>query len=516
MCTIYRNIVLISLYSVIYGNKIISETGEVHISREEQDKAVYDEQVKCYHSILYDPYPPGVYCNRTWDNLACWPDTPAGSIVYQPCPNYIQGFYSLGNASKRCMPDGQWYVNPAKQINKTWTNYTQCLRSRETPAHVSNLLMVHIEYIQLMYNTGYGISFVSLLLAVFIMLKFRKLHCPRNTVHINLFISFILRAILSFLKDLLLVQGLGFSFDVEWTSTDTVLFIEDGTHWECKLLYTLFHYVLTANYMWILVEGLYLHTLVYVSVFSERGSVKWYYLLGWGTPLLSVIPWVIIRLTLENILCWNTNPTLGYFWVLKGPIALSTLINFIFFINILRALFTKLHKPSTSAARRNRYRRLAKATLILIPLFGVHYIVFIGVPENLNPTAEIVKLYFEMFFNSFQGFLVAVLLCFFNQEVQMEIRKSWYRLCSKPDPLYIQQAQLLVNSYDGARRPRESRSNLHSDKHMSSEGSSGMIDGCLCKWTLDKNGRLRCSFVKTAPLKSSRPKKNLLVHETKM
>ena len=48
------------------------------------------------------------------------------------------------------------------------------------------------------------------------------------------------------------------------------------------------------------------------------------------------------------------------------------------------------------------YRRLAKSTLILIPLFGVHYIVFIGVQINVEPTAEVVKLYFEMFFNSFQ------------------------------------------------------------------------------------------------------------------
>jgi hypothetical protein len=49
-----------------------------------------------------------------------------------------------------------------------------------------------------------------------------------------------------------------------------------------------------------------------------------------------------------------------------------------------------------------KHRRLAKSTLVLIPLFGIHYIVFIGVPDNVGPVAQVVKLYFEMFFSSFQ------------------------------------------------------------------------------------------------------------------
>ncbi|KAH3720388.1 hypothetical protein DPMN_063291 [Dreissena polymorpha] len=48
------------------------------------------------------------------------------------------------------------------------------------------------------------------------------------------------------------------------------------------------------------------------------------------------------------------------------------------------------------------HRKLAKSTLVLIPLFGVHYIVFIGLPDNVDETTELVKLYYEMFFNSFQ------------------------------------------------------------------------------------------------------------------
>ena len=48
------------------------------------------------------------------------------------------------------------------------------------------------------------------------------------------------------------------------------------------------------------------------------------------------------------------------------------------------------------------FRKLAKSTLVLIPLFGVHYIIFAGVPEDQNDLLELVSLYFEMFFNSFQ------------------------------------------------------------------------------------------------------------------
>lgn len=31
----------------------------------------------------------GLFCNRTFDRYACWPDTPAGTMVNISCPFYL-------------------------------------------------------------------------------------------------------------------------------------------------------------------------------------------------------------------------------------------------------------------------------------------------------------------------------------------------------------------------------------------------------------------------------------------
>ncbi|XP_076093314.1 secretin receptor-like isoform X2 [Mytilus galloprovincialis] len=403
--------------------------GKVFISPDDQEKAILRAHIDCLSQPSHRPHSSNdVYCNRTWDGILCWPETKADEEVILSCPDYIHEFYYNNNASKHCMSDGRWYIHNG--LNKTWTNYTSCYNQRQQnqPTMVPTLVQQHLENIKIMYNVGYGISLVSLSLAVFVMVYFRRLHCPRNTVHVNLFISFILRSLVTIIRDNVLVQGLGLPGDVEQTPYDTVIFITNGTHWECKLLFTTFYYILSASYMWIFVEGLHLYILIMVSVFSERKCVRWYILLGWGLPTLSVFPWVGLRIKFENTLCWNTNPTPGYFWILRGPVVLSIVVNFFFFINILWSLNTKMRKALSRSARKNKYRRLAKSTLVLIPLFGIHYIVFIGVPDDIPAVAEVVKLYFEMFFSSFQGLVVAILFCFMNGEVQSEILK---RVCRR-------------------------------------------------------------------------------------
>eukprot|EP00105_Crassostrea_gigas_P043262 XP_019927410.1 PREDICTED: secretin receptor isoform X2 [Crassostrea gigas] len=488
-----------------------SNNGQVVISLEDQERMRDKEQIRCLRKMLFGPHlNRDLYCNSTWDEISCWPDTEPNTTVHLQCADYINGFYVNNYASRKCMPDGQWYVHPV--LNRTWTNYSQCFNKKviTNEPKVGGILETHMEHIRLMYNIGYGLSFATLTVAVFIMVYFKRLHCPRNTVHLNLFIAFMLRALVSLLKENLLVQGLGLPSDVEQTPYHTVIFIEEGPHWECKMLFTVFYYVLMASYMWIFVEGLHLHTLIMVSVFSERSSVKWYLCIGWAVPFIFLIPWIIVRVLLENVYCWNTNPTPGYMWILKSPVVVVTVINFVFFINILRALFTKMKTPISKTAKRHKYRRLAKSTLVLIPLFGVHYVIFLGLPDkDVEPEAEVIKLYFEMFLNSFQGLLVAILFCFMNNEVQMEIMK---RLCNR-GPYYRYRRYYRHSSQGGSFRcVCQTRNNQNQNsfkldvaaRRSSGDNSSTLLlnpskypqEPCYCGWHVDSKGHLCRNFVR--------------------
>ncbi|CAJ0968400.1 unnamed protein product [Ranitomeya imitator] len=92
-------------------------------------------------------------------------------------------------------------------------------------------------------------------------------------------------------------------------------------------------------------------------------------------------------------------------------------INFLIFMRIIQILLSKMR------AHQMRYTdyklRLARSTLTLIPLLGIHEVVFALITdETAHGTLRLVKLFFDLFFSSFQGMLVAVLYCFVNKEVR--------------------------------------------------------------------------------------------------
>lgn len=50
----------------------------------------------------------------------------------------------------------------------------------------------------------------------------------------------------------------------------------------CRSVQVLLHYFVGTNHLWLLVEGLYLHTLLDPSVFPERRLWPKYLVVGWG------------------------------------------------------------------------------------------------------------------------------------------------------------------------------------------------------------------------------------------
>ncbi|XP_023601220.1 glucagon-like peptide 1 receptor [Myotis lucifugus] len=256
---------------------------------------------QCQRFLREAPSPAtDLFCNRTFDDYACWPDGPPGSFVNVSCP---------------------WYL--------PWANSGDALHGE------------------------------------------RHLHCTRNYIHLNLFASFILRALSVFVKDAAL----------KWMYSTAA----QQHEWDGLLSY----------------------------------QVR-------GVPLLFVIPWGIVKYLYEDEGCWTRNSNMNYWLIIRLPILFAIGVNFLIFVRVICIVVSKL--KANLMCKTDIKCRLAKSTLTLIPLLGTHEVIFAFVmDEHARGTLRFIKLLTELSFTSFQGLMVAILYCFVNNEVQLEFRKRWER-----------------------------------------------------------------------------------------
>ncbi|XP_018797882.1 PREDICTED: diuretic hormone receptor isoform X4 [Bactrocera latifrons] len=337
------------------------------------------------------------YCLTHFDSILCWPRTPRGTWAALPCLHEFQGiqYDSSQNATRFCHANGTW---------EKYTNYDLCMHL-PAPSTVPEFEPI-IELPTIIYYIGYTISLVSLTLAIIVFAYFKELRCLRNSIHANLFFTYIMSALL-------------------WILTLSVhISIRTGLG-GCVVLVTLFHFFTLTNFFWMLVEGLYLYMLVVKTFSGDNIRFNIYAIIGWGGPAGFVVIWAIAKgLTISydvekfDIGCpWMRETHVD--WIFQGPVCAVLIMNLIFLLRIMWVLITKLRSANTVETR--QYRKAAKALLVLIPLFGITYLVVLAGPSESGVMSHMFAVVRALLLST-QGFAVSLFYCFLNSEVRNTLR----------------------------------------------------------------------------------------------
>lgn len=369
----------------------------------------------------------------------------------------------------------------------TFVNNTLTAETNEQKEYEIRML----KYARMILISGYAVSLVATTLGSFLMLILRRLRCTRIWIHINLQFSFLLRAGIWLFHDIYAridttlsneslfvltpkmqnffdVRNItvpsnnsdAFSFVTRYLTESEInpmmkytvdqaqninlvydTFCEDEASWFwCRLYDIVSHYIICTNYFWVLVEGIYLRMLLQRASFGfSMGSMNSFLLVGWGAALVPTFVWTIVNLIMRNdVNCWandidlskgganSFSKTYRYELITEIPIMISVLINVFIFISVVSIVGSKLR---VNVMKRSDFRyRLARSTLALLPLLGIHYVttmfIKVGVAES-RTNLHIVANFINAILTSVQGLLVSIIYCFCNAEVQDELEKTY-------------------------------------------------------------------------------------------
>lgn len=335
-------------------------------------------------------------CEANYDGLICWSPAKVDRLAISSCLSEIHGikYDTAQNVSRWCNSNGTWGL----------TNYSSCLEQ-----HVENVIQHESEIVSTIYFVGYGSSLIALCVAVCILVYFKELRCLRNKIHTNLMCTYILT-------------------DFTWIFSLTLQIFAEVNTSSCVFLIVILQYFQLTNFFWMFIEGLYLYMLVVRALSSENIKFSVYLIIGWGIPIVVIVFWTILKLLLvETELVKEVSHTPWqicswyhqhlYDWIFKVPIIIVLVCNIVFLAIIICVLITKLR---SAQGVDHQYRKATKALLVLIPLFGVTYIITFA-----GPTQGVYKSIHEILratLLSTQGFIIALFYCFLNNEVKNKLK----------------------------------------------------------------------------------------------
>ncbi|XP_018609472.2 adhesion G-protein coupled receptor D2 isoform X1 [Scleropages formosus] len=250
---------------------------------------------------------------------------------------------------------------------------------------------------------GAGASLCALLvtLMLFTMLDIPK--SDRTSIHKNLFIA------LTAAQVVLLCSGSA-------TSNKVV----------CTVVAALLHLFFMAAFSWMLVEGLLLWSKVVIVNLSEERHMKYYYLIGWGLPVLVVAITLVSasRNYTADDHCWLSVQN-GVIWGFAGPVIFIVMVNVMILARVVAITISTAKRRSVllalgsspSEQALEQIRAAVKAVLVLLPILGLTWLFGVLVPFS------VVMAYIFVLLNSLQGLFIFLIYGVYNTEVRSAINR---------------------------------------------------------------------------------------------
>ncbi|XP_019731076.1 adhesion G-protein coupled receptor D2 isoform X1 [Hippocampus comes] len=249
-------------------------------------------------------------------------------------------------------------------------------------------------------------SGASLCALVVTLMLFTILDIPRSdrtSIHKNLFIALI------FAQVILLCSGSAIHNKVA-----------------CTLVAALLHLFFMAAFSWMLVEGLLLWSKVVAVNLSEERHMKYYYLIGWGLPVLIVT--ITLASASEKYLadgyCWLSVQN-GVIWGFAGPVIFIIMVNVMVLTRVVVITISTAKRRSMMLAvgaspveqTYEQVRAAVKAVLVLLPILGLTWLCGVLVPFS------IVMAYIFILLNSLQGLFIFLIYGVYNTEVRTTVNR---------------------------------------------------------------------------------------------
>ncbi|XP_053138106.1 adhesion G-protein coupled receptor D2 isoform X3 [Hemicordylus capensis] len=199
-----------------------------------------------------------------------------------------------------------------------------------------------------------------------------------------------------------------------------------GSRSVCFAVTAFLHLFFMAAFAWMLVEGLLLWSKVVAVNMSEDRRMRFYYVTGWGLPVLIV--GVTLATSFNNYVadnhCW-LNVQTDIIWAFVGPVLFVLTVNTFVLFRVVMVTVSSARRRSRMLTPNSSLEKqigvqiwaTAKPVLVLLPVLGLTWVC--GVLVHLSITWA----YIFIVLNSLQGLYIFLVYAIYNSEVRNAIQR---------------------------------------------------------------------------------------------